>query len=292
MKTCCRCNQPKDESCFSKDKNRKDGLKPYCKMCASKENKKYYATHREYKHEYYEEHKDVALEQVKIYREENKQKISNQRRQYRENNKDKIAEQSRAYYQENKDDISDKHKIYNEENRDKILEQKHEYYEEHKGYKLAYQKEYDLSHKEEKQEYNKEYAQNHKEETREYHRNYSKARSKIDVNFRIANNLRSRLYGALKNNRKAGSAIDDLGCTIDELKLHLSDKFYIDIETGRAMNWDNCGTEWEIDHIIPLSILDLTDENQFCRACHYTNLQPLWSKDNLDKRASTAWDWE
>jgi hypothetical protein len=50
------------------------------------------------------------------------------------------------------------------------------------------------------------------------------------------------------------------------------------------MSWDNWGTHgWHIDHIIPLSSFDLTDREQFLKACHYTNLQPLWAADNIRK---------
>jgi AraC-like DNA-binding protein len=83
---------------------------------------------------------------------------------------------------------------------------------------------------------------------------------------------------AIKDNWKSGSTIRDLGCSIVELKRHLEDQF------DDNMSWDNYGLDgWHIDHIVPLASFNLTDEDQFKKACHYTNLQPLWAKDNLSK---------
>jgi hypothetical protein len=50
------------------------------------------------------------------------------------------------------------------------------------------------------------------------------------------------------------------------------------------MNWDNYGRKgWHIDHIKPLSSFDLTNKEQFKKACHYTNLQPMWYDENIKK---------
>lgn len=50
------------------------------------------------------------------------------------------------------------------------------------------------------------------------------------------------------------------------------------------MSWENYGKNgWHLDHIIPLSAFDLTDPEQLKIACHYTNIQPLWARDNLVK---------
>ena len=49
------------------------------------------------------------------------------------------------------------------------------------------------------------------------------------------------------------------------------------------MTWDNHGTYWELDHIVPFSSFDLTDAIQFKQAVHYTNLQPLTKKDHKKK---------
>jgi hypothetical protein len=104
-----------------------------------------------------------------------------------------------------------------------------------------------------------------------------------DINYKLRKQLRLRLNQAIKNNQKVGSAISDLGCSIDELKLYLESRFL------PGMTWANNSLHgWHIDHIKPLSSFDLSDPNQFKQACHYTNLQPLWAVDNLRKGSKTV----
>ena len=76
--------------------------------------------------------------------------------------------------------------------------------------------------------------------------------------------------------KKAGSAVKDLGCTLEFLEKYIEGQFQ------EGMTWDNYG-EWEVDHIVPLAKLDLTNPEDFAKACHYSNLQPLWWQDNLKK---------
>lgn len=109
---------------------------------------------------------------------------------------------------------------------------------------------------------------------------YWKQRRSDDINFKLANNLRNRLRQALKANQKSGSAVRDLGCAVPECKLYLESKFQ------PGMSWDNWGSgpgKWQIDHIIPLMSFDFSNPEQFPKACHYTNLQPLWYEDHLKK---------
>ena len=97
---------------------------------------------------------------------------------------------------------------------------------------------------------------------------------------RIKGRLRTRLNQALVGSWKSGSAVRDLGCIIPELKKYLEDKF----QTGMTWaNWGNGIGKWNIDHIIPLSKLDLDDLVEFLQAVHYTNLQPMWWIDNMAK---------
>jgi hypothetical protein len=114
--------------------------------------------------------------------------------------------------------------------------------------------------------------------------NYTKLRHQEDIQYKLSKKLRNRLNMAVRKDSKKGSAVIDLGCTIEELKWWLEFWF----EDG--MSWDNYGKNgWHIDHIKPLVSFDLTDRNQFLKAVNYKNLQPMWAKDNMSKH-SKVWE--
>ena len=95
-----------------------------------------------------------------------------------------------------------------------------------------------------------------------------------DIQFRVRSKLRSRFNSAVRYKVKTGSAIRDLGCTIEEFIDYIATLFQ------PGMSWDNHG-EWHLDHIDPLATFDLTDPEQVSDACHYTNIRPLWAAENL-----------
>lgn len=109
---------------------------------------------------------------------------------------------------------------------------------------------------------------------------WSKIRRVSNPQYRMAGNLRTRFNQAMRNNSKTGSAVQDLGCSIEELRKHIESKFQ------PGMNWKNYGNgegKWNIDHIMPLSVFNLTDRQHVVLACHYLNLQPLWWNLNTSK---------
>lgn len=169
-------------------------------------------------------------------------------------------------------------KRWHEENKENIRQYKKEWHKEH-------WKSYYVNNKEKIVKKSKKYYIKNKDKIRQKHLEwcrknpeYTKNRRNTNIQFRIKENLRSRLHMAIKNNQKSGSAIRDLGCSIDELKIHLEKLFL------PSMTWTNWSRDgWHIDHILPLSYFDLTDRAQFVRACHYTNLQPMWATENLQK---------
>lgn len=107
---------------------------------------------------------------------------------------------------------------------------------------------------------------------------YAKHKYHTDIQTRLSCVLRSRLSHAVRKNIKNGSAVRDLGCSLGYLKEFIESKFQ------PGMSWENYGHDiWHIDHIRPLSSFDLSDPSEFKKACHYTNLQPLWAEENLAK---------
>ena len=161
-------------------------------------------------------------------------------KKYWRSNKEKIVVTKKKYYEKNKEIINSKNKLYKINNNDKI--------------------------------------KNNNESYKSVRNKRKKERLKCDVNYKLQEILRNRLRNAIKKNKKVGSAVKDLGCSVEELKCYLESKFQL------GMSWENHGLYgWHIDHIKPLASFDLMDRKQFLEACHYTNLQPLWAKDNIIK---------
>lgn len=106
-----------------------------------------------------------------------------------------------------------------------------------------------------------------------------KRRSRKNTEIKLRDNLRARLGGAIRNGQKTGSAVDDLGCSIEFLKKYIEDQFQ------EGMTWDNWSQNgWHIDHIVGLASFNLSNIEEFRKAVHYTNLQPLWAEDNRVKQ--------
>ena len=110
---------------------------------------------------------------------------------------------------------------------------------------------------------------------------YQRRRRHRDESFRMGARLRRRLFGLLKGLEKSAPTEILLGCSVPQLRVHISSLFQ------PGMSWENYG-EWHIDHLRPLSSFDLTDPEQQKQAFHYKNLQPLWAADNLRKGARFA----
>lgn len=163
-----------------------------------------------------------------------------------------VREKAAEYSRKNKDRIRANRKIWRAKNTDKV--------------KASF----------------KEWVQNNREHRREWRRKHCKNKRDTNLAFRLETNLRTRINIAIRNNAKSGSTLRLLGCSILELKTHIESLFQ------PGMTWSNWGfghDKWHIDHRRPCASFDLTDPEQQRQCFHWSNLQPLWQKDNLSKGA-------
>ncbi len=183
--------------------------------------------------------------------------------------------------------VKEYNKDYNIKNKKRLKIQKQQFYQEHKEEIINKVQEYAKDHKKSIIIYQKQYKDKNKEKSKQYQKSYQNRRNqqrnkryKIDINYKLIELLRGRLYKALKNNWKKGKTIELLACSIEELKKHLESKF------TEGMNWKTHGRgkgKWNIDHIKPCSSFDLSKPEEQHKCFNFNNLQPLWAIDNLRK---------
>ena len=97
-----------------------------------------------------------------------------------------------------------------------------------------------------------------------------------DLNYKLKEVVRARMNIALAYNWKGVKTAELLGASISEVWNHLEKQFQ------PGMTRKNHGL-WHIDHIKPCAAFDFSFLEQQKKCFHYTNLRPLWAKDNLKK---------
>jgi hypothetical protein len=182
----------------------------------------------------------------------------------------------KEYYLRNRDRQKIQDKKRYDRKRDEILKQKKEYFQKNKKSLLEKSRKYNELHKEELSESRKVYYKNNREEIGRRNRIYHKKRIKIDPLYRLITNVRRRLNIHLKTKNliKQYKFAQYIGCSSGYLQKHIECQFKKD------MSWKNYG-KWHIDHITPLS--SAKTEEEIYKLCHYTNLQPLWWRENIIK---------
>ena len=256
-KICSKCGieKPITEFYFRKDSQKYHNQ---CKICL-----------REKSSNYRKENIDKIKEQQKRYYKENHERLLNYHKDYREQNTDKIKDTRKKYYENNKEKVKEYKAEYYEKNKERLRKKFHKYY---------------LENAEQLKEYQKEYRINNHEKY--YKRKLEYKYNKIinDEIFKLKEQLRNMLRWSFRRKGyiKSKRTKTIIGCDIDFFIQYLKESFK-----------NNYGYEWDgkesvhIDHIIPLSTAHA--EEEVLKLCHYTNLQLLKAKDNLDKKDELNW---
>jgi len=273
VKRCSCCKEEKSLLEFHKDKTGKFGVMAICKNC-----RKIPLFKR----------KIVLPEGFKICSKCGKEKELSE---FHKDKRGKFGVHSRCidcykiYCKINKDNIRKKNQRYAKENKVIIQEKAKRYREEHQEeFKI-----YRLSRKQQIHDYyekNKEKWVISRESRKEQINKREKERLKTDVNYKIRRLLKDRIYGSLKGLNKSENTVNLLGCSLEFCKQYIENQF------KDGMTWDNWGRglgdkgmqEWHIDHIQPCIMFDLSKPEQQAQCFHYTNLRPLWAKENISRQ--------
>ena len=182
----------------------------------------------------------------------NKEKEQQQKIEYYKNNSDKLKSYSKKYRIENPEKIKKDNIEYRINNVEKLKQKRVEYYNKNK------------------QEINKKQGER------------LKKRYQFDVIYKLKVNVRNRITAFV--NKNGTKTFELIGCSPEFLKHHLENQF------TEGMTWENHSTNgWHIDHIKPLS--SAKTEEEVIKLCHYTNLKPMWSEDNLRKSDKISEEW-
>jgi len=196
---------------------------------------------------------------------EYKENSKKYQKDYREKNKDELKRKGKIKYNKNRNIYLIKAKDYREKNKENI-------------------RRWMLNRRKKNPEYvrkldNEWRKKNHAHVIKKGQERW-KRRMKNDVPFKLRVKLGNQLKAKLKaqNEKKQNSALKYLGCSLEYFKKYLELKF------KEGMSWPNHGIRgWHIDHIKPCAKFDLTKESEIKKCFHYTNMQPLWWRENLIK---------
>lgn len=173
------------------------------------------------------------------------------------------------WIKKNKEYISKKNKIRHKKNMS---------VEQYRKENVARVQKWYFENKEKKLAYDKKRREENPQRIRDNRNKWKKKQWANKTEYMIKEILSKRVRNALNAVyiKKVARTKNLVGCEISFLKQYIANKF------KKGMSWDNYG-EWEIDHIRPCSSYNLKDPEQQLECFNYSNLQPLWKKENRKK---------
>lgn len=252
-KICTKCKEckPATAEFFPKRSALKGQLTAHCKACAKAAKESYYQANKEKVKAnaiaYYRENTEAVKARVVAYYNANTEKVRERVNGYIERNQEKIKAARSASYQANREAVIERASVYYQANKKKIQ---------------ATQADWRNRNKWRISSYGKNYAQ----------------KIKGDPLLNLQNRYRNIVSKSWRGGgyTKKSRSGEILGCTWEQFKEHIERQF------TKGMNWERIG-EIHLDHVVPLS--SAKTEEDVLALNHYTNLRPLWAKDNLSKGA-------
>jgi hypothetical protein len=268
LKICSKCNIEKPITEFSKHVKYKSGIRNSCKTCESI-----------IKKQWKKDNPDKVKEERKRWKKNNPDKVKEGRKRWKKDNPDKVKEERKRWKVKNTHENRPDNIICGGCNLVKPLS---DFYQGQlrkcKECEKLRMKIYRETNPDARKETKRKWNSNNIEVVKKLKKEHVKRRKKRDPIFRAMNIMRNRTtkYAHRKFNEKRGIFVEIIGIDRDGFRDYISSKF------KEGMSWENYGwSTWHLDHIIPLSSAKTIKELE--ELSHYTNLQPLWKDENLEK---------
>lgn len=197
--------------------------------------------------------------------EQNSQKIKLRVKRYRQNNSQKVKQRQTKYKQNNREKV--------------LASKKRQRQKNAQTYKISKSKWY----------------QNNKEHATKKSVQNRRKRKKSDPHYNMLQNFRNnhgKRFKYMGGNKAGLSSFQNImKITPDGFKSYIQNQF------DQKMTWENRGLKgWHMDHIIcynlvqtfPIDFYQYDYESFLFRVSHHTNLKPMWSTENLQKKDKTT----
>ena len=132
---------------------------------------------------------------------------------------------------------------------------------------------YDIENRERIINKNKNYYLKNRNQIMTRNKLYTNNRYKTDINFRLICKTRNRIYKSLKGMTKQSSTKEILGIDIETYKK------WIEWQMTPDMTWNNI----QIDHVKPICLFDITNDEELKEAFNWKNTQPLLKEVHSQK---------
>lgn len=253
MKNCNKCGNIYDLEMFHRDKTQKDGHSSICKTCKKEYMSQRWKTDEEYRNKRKEYHKSRSEYYTEYMR---KKRLDPE---FRQKHKEYMANywSNKNAYEYHKSLVL-KNPEYN--NR---LKEKRNIYNQTENAKISQAK------------YRAKRLND--EKYKKYKNSYEKNRRDNSIDYKIYISIKNRISKLLRG-KKSKTIESLLGCNKDFYIRYIQSKF------TNKMTWENYGSYWHIDHIVPCNFFNLDDEKNKMIAFNYRNTQPLEASLNCSKQ--------
>lgn len=186
---------------------------------------------------------------------------SERNKEYRLKNGELLRQKNKEWRTKNKEYVLAVAKQYREANKPAVNKSARDWYIANKEYSLSK---------------SKEYREKHKARLQAQKNAYKKARRESDEVYAMKSRLGRLINISITSGgyTKKSRTHEILGCGYEEFHRHIEKQFV------KGMCWEN-RSEWHLDHIVPLASAET--ERDVVLLNHFTNLRPVWAKENIAK---------